>query len=267
MLVIADFTANEVLPLVGEGQKHTFTIKGVSYAVNLNSPRLQLFQRQQHCVACNILGNVMRLEREKPTDVPHFNLYAKDGPVFVLMTKDHIKPVSLGGTDAPENYQTMCRPCNLMKGKYTLTPKQVKQLRDYKKDIGKTPKKQLALLVMERIKEMLSDKPHIHVGATKKTRGIVLAHRKSLAPSLLTSSALNIIRKDNNELHALSVHQETDREIVDVMPAGAAATPLGSDGAYVLIKLPYSRYCYVHHGQLKLHTDVTKLDDIVEDVD
>ncbi len=29
---------------------------------------------------------------------------------------DHIKPVALGGTDAPENLQAACRNCNLLKG-------------------------------------------------------------------------------------------------------------------------------------------------------
>lgn len=34
----------------------------------------------------------------------------------VMMTKDHIIPVSKGGKNTLENYQTMCRKCNVQKG-------------------------------------------------------------------------------------------------------------------------------------------------------
>ena len=32
------------------------------------------------------------------------------------MTKDHILPRSKGGIDDISNYQTMCKPCNEVKG-------------------------------------------------------------------------------------------------------------------------------------------------------
>jgi len=34
----------------------------------------------------------------------------------ILMTKDHIVPVSLGGKDSLDNLQTMCYRCNRSKG-------------------------------------------------------------------------------------------------------------------------------------------------------
>jgi 5-methylcytosine-specific restriction endonuclease McrA len=35
------------------------------------------------------------------------------------LTRDHVLPVHMGGTDAPENIQPMCRECNSAKGKET----------------------------------------------------------------------------------------------------------------------------------------------------
>lgn len=49
-------------------------------------------------------------------------VYERDGHLCVIcasgfdLTLDHIYPYSLGGEDAYENLQTMCRPCNSRKG-------------------------------------------------------------------------------------------------------------------------------------------------------
>ena len=44
-------------------------------------------------------------------------LYAvNENGIEVLMTKDHIIPVSKGGKNILSNYQTMCELCNLEKG-------------------------------------------------------------------------------------------------------------------------------------------------------
>lgn len=50
------------------------------------------------------------------------NTYQRDGYACVLcgshddLTLDHIIPVTAGGTNDPDNLQTMCRPCNSRKG-------------------------------------------------------------------------------------------------------------------------------------------------------
>lgn len=50
------------------------------------------------------------------------NTYQRDGYACVLcgshddLTLDHIIPVAVGGTNDPDNLQTMCRPCNSRKG-------------------------------------------------------------------------------------------------------------------------------------------------------
>ncbi len=49
-------------------------------------------------------------------------VYARDGFACVTcastegLSIDHIHPWSLGGEDHPDNYQTLCRPCNSRKG-------------------------------------------------------------------------------------------------------------------------------------------------------
>jgi hypothetical protein len=69
------------------------------------------------CVSCGIEGQYFFKERDSKgtnkTDIYHFNLYAVDGEGNeVLMTKDHIIPVSKGGKNELANYQTMCSHCN-----------------------------------------------------------------------------------------------------------------------------------------------------------
>jgi len=86
------------------------------------------------CVNCGIIGTRWALERHvshngkiDPNNNPdgryHLNLYAiKDGKE-ILMTKDHIVPVSLGGKNYIDNYQPMCTICNQKKGNNNATSK------------------------------------------------------------------------------------------------------------------------------------------------
>ncbi|NUO57264.1 MAG: hypothetical protein HOV78_11400 [Hamadaea sp.] len=52
-------------------------------------------------------------------------MYARDGwkcvqcGAMAPLSLDHIWPWSLGGSDRPENLQTLCMPCNLRKGAST----------------------------------------------------------------------------------------------------------------------------------------------------
>lgn len=81
-----------------------------------NSLRCQTFRKSLICVTCGITGCFLGLDRPSK-DRPHVNLYAigEDGKE-VLMTKDHIIPVSKGGKNVLKNLQTMCTHCNLKKG-------------------------------------------------------------------------------------------------------------------------------------------------------
>ena len=83
----------------------------------LSSTRLKLFKREMgnlECVCCGRKGSEFRLETLTASKIrPHFNLYSEDN---VLMTKDHIIPASLGGSDGVDNMQIMCSVCNGKKG-------------------------------------------------------------------------------------------------------------------------------------------------------
>jgi len=78
-----------------------------------DSQRIKVFGHSIRCAHCERIGVEFRLERHCPKDNPHLNLYAADG---MLMTKDHILPLSKGGKDHMRNYQTMCCECNQAKG-------------------------------------------------------------------------------------------------------------------------------------------------------
>lgn len=83
-------------------------------SVRINRTSLKLFSAKgTKCALCNRAGVVYRAELNKGTNEVCLNLRTADG---VLMTKDHIKPVSLGGKNGFYNLQPMCLPCNERKG-------------------------------------------------------------------------------------------------------------------------------------------------------
>jgi hypothetical protein len=121
------FQITEVLPFVvfSGNQKRPKNSQGkldlearanyAGYQVWMTSLRLQLFAKKGlSCVKCGIIGCYFALENfPKNSHNPHFNLYGQDASGDeVLITKDHIHPKSLGGSDALDNLQTMCYPCN-----------------------------------------------------------------------------------------------------------------------------------------------------------
>lgn len=92
--------------------------------VKMSSKRLKTFvTKGVICVSCGLAGTYFALERHRilsrhsDPNVWHFNLYAVDADgVEVLMTRDHIKPLSKNGPDNLDNSQTMCARCNNRKG-------------------------------------------------------------------------------------------------------------------------------------------------------
>lgn len=99
---------------VGTYENWTF-INGIQARVT--PARLRAFQQSTTCACCGIEGNVFLLERHinEPAG-QYINLYSvsKKGRL-TLMTADHILPDSLGGRYSPQNFQTMCSPCNQAK--------------------------------------------------------------------------------------------------------------------------------------------------------
>jgi len=63
------------------------------------------------CVSCDKVGEYLIVGQDNGGHV-HVDVYTKD---FELMTIDHIKPKSLGGTYDIENLDPMCESCNSKK--------------------------------------------------------------------------------------------------------------------------------------------------------
>lgn len=96
------------------------------HLVKMGSARYRVFLNSgTTCVNCGLEAKYFALERHrndksraaKTVYQYHFNLYGvgQQGQE-VLFTKDHIKPVSKGGRNTLENFQTMCTYCNNAKG-------------------------------------------------------------------------------------------------------------------------------------------------------
>lgn len=120
------YEIQEVFDMLGEenlkvqrvkhGTRASIEVDG--YLVKQQSLRYATFyQKGTTCVCCGKQGTHFRLDIEQGADPEstkrrHFNLYAEDG---TLITKDHIRPKSLGGEDCIDNLQTMCKTCNELK--------------------------------------------------------------------------------------------------------------------------------------------------------
>lgn len=129
----------ELQPLIGKrlarerrGCLYLSTLNHGAHWVRVSSTRLECFRRSPVCVGCGVSGVFWMLQSNANPAAnakPHLNLYAygrsesapqtrhplvQDG--LVLMTQDHILPLSRGGTTVMDNLQTMCEICNHLKG-------------------------------------------------------------------------------------------------------------------------------------------------------
>lgn len=71
------------------------------------------------CAHCGISGTMFAVERHLHPGIKrcHLNLYhVSDSGEEMLMTVDHVVPVSKGGSSDLSNLQTLCRKCNERKG-------------------------------------------------------------------------------------------------------------------------------------------------------
>ena len=90
--------------------------------ISIRSKRYKCYARKGvKCVRCGIEGKYFAAEKAltQNTDKYHLNLYANEDGKEILMTVDHIIPLSRQGLDNVSNLQTMCSPCNNMKGNRT----------------------------------------------------------------------------------------------------------------------------------------------------
>lgn len=101
-----------------ENDKHKTDVLLDGDLIRGNSQRYQtFFTKGLTCACCGIEGKFFAKEKTPGQDRYHLNLYAIDGNGNeVLMTKDHILPLSKGDKNNIDNYQTMCVICNGKKG-------------------------------------------------------------------------------------------------------------------------------------------------------
>lgn len=136
LLQLGEFDFSELSALIRQEQERIYLIGEISYRVRPKKPslhhpydengvfsgwslRYRCFDRGVSCVVCGAKGSKLLLEIS-PTATnatAHFNLYAESDRGLVLMTHDHIVPLSKKGKDTIDNTQTMCVACNQFKGK------------------------------------------------------------------------------------------------------------------------------------------------------
>ena len=85
--------------------------------VKVSGARLRTFLKGVKCASCSLTGSFFAIEATKPNySNYHLNLYAVTPTgKEVLMTSDHIVPLSKNGTGGLRNRQPMCQKCNLKK--------------------------------------------------------------------------------------------------------------------------------------------------------
>jgi hypothetical protein len=94
--------------------------KGKTFNVNMNTKKYRLFKEKGVvCASCGLKGKFFALEahdKDAERGIFHFNLYGIDADGDeVLLTKNHIFPKLIEGTNTIDNYQTMCYVCNCSK--------------------------------------------------------------------------------------------------------------------------------------------------------
>jgi len=113
------FEISDVLPYVTrERTRRLYEVSGQTYRVRMDSLRYHTFLKGLDCVNCKVVGAYFLLEQYEDVaeSTAHFNLYADVNGETILFTKDHIVPISKGGSDHINNLQTMCFRCNESKG-------------------------------------------------------------------------------------------------------------------------------------------------------
>lgn len=125
---LTKFNIQEMLPLIQDENIHHIVFNDPvigDIQIKVTGMRLRTFGLYGvSCVRCGMVGTYFALESQKKAmkqwtsnDGWHLNLYGADAKGRqIMMTSDHIHPVSKGGSDSLLNRQPMCDSCNSKKG-------------------------------------------------------------------------------------------------------------------------------------------------------
>ena len=119
---LAEFTIEDVLSkrFIGDKINIKSSINGLEYEYISDSSgskgsRTTLINFRKNgkdCCCCGIKGTKFILTQIYKQHRPTIKLYGECNGKLILMTIDHIVPISLGGKNSQSNYQTMCDSCN-----------------------------------------------------------------------------------------------------------------------------------------------------------
>jgi hypothetical protein len=114
---ISKHSITEVFEYIDASPKNGQQVSFYGHDIHMRSYRLLNFRVHGiKCVKCGMIGAYFGKEKWG-NDPIHLRLYGFDkSGKSALMTQDHIKPKSVGGTNALFNLQPMCEKCNGKKG-------------------------------------------------------------------------------------------------------------------------------------------------------
>jgi len=113
----------EIFKVVGEKDLILVINENRCYIPTKTKIKYKIFKDTPYCNGCGLKARYFSVIVNPKGNTAHLRMYSKDGVPFTI---DHIIPRSIGGTNSPENQQTMCTHCNGEKGNnpnwhYTLT--------------------------------------------------------------------------------------------------------------------------------------------------
>ncbi len=147
---LREYSPEQVFAWVDSGEESkTIRVGSEAFVVRLNSDRYQVFKNNPYCVACGIRGVKFVLETLPGVSTAHFNFYAEEDGLDVLMTKDHIKAKSYGGRNSLDNFSTACSLCNQIKASYPIGYEAVRVLREMMRNKDRLPARELKRRVNE----------------------------------------------------------------------------------------------------------------------
>jgi|GEM_PF-7043296 len=110
---LGTLSIDEVVPFIGNKPKEFF-----GYLVNMDTPPLKCFKKHgTDCQVCGLEAAYFVLEYD-PLSATHLTLVGIENHHEVLFTRDHIRPISMGGSkNSTKNLRTCCSICNQILGR------------------------------------------------------------------------------------------------------------------------------------------------------